>query len=107
MRDGGSSHRARMPAGKRITGSTDTADGCWWKGTGVELTNAVTNMMTVAISMTPAHIQPSQRSTVPFRCSPITSALLVSSTTRTSRGGASAPFSTADQKSILTAFKPA
>jgi chemotaxis protein histidine kinase CheA len=68
---------------------------------------AVTNMMMVASSMTPAQVHPSQRSRTPLRCSPMTSSRLVSSTTRMSRGGASVPLSTADQKSILTAFKPA
>ena len=64
----------------------------------------VTIMTMVAISMTPAQVHPSQRSRLPFRCSPMTSFLLVSSTTRMRRGDARAPFTKAARKSILTAL---
>src|SRR5580658_3310912 len=121
--EGGNSHHGRMPGGWRIAGFTAMAATFWLKGVGARShaqtphagglrypacgLYAVTNMTMVAISITPAHIHPSQRSRGPFRRSPMTSALLVSSTTRTNKGGANAPLSTADQKSILMAFRPA
>ncbi len=67
----------------------------------------VMSMPAAAATMTTAVVQPSPRSTGPFRCSPMTSASLVSRTTSTTSGGARTPFTTADQKSIATASNPA
>src|SRR5262249_32516880 len=67
---------------------------------------AVTSIATAATVITTAVVQPRLRSHVGFVRAPMTERSLVSSTTSTTSGGASTPFTTADQKSIAIASKP-
>jgi amino acid transporter len=70
-------------------------------------THQVPIIAKAAAAIIVAVAQPSQRSHGGLMCSPITSRSLVSRTTSTMRGGARMPLTTADQKSIATASKPA
>src|SRR2546430_11887344 len=65
------------------------------------------NIAIAAPAMITAVVQPSHLRTGGLTRSPMIFLLLVSSTTKTIKGGARTPFSTADQNNIFTALKPA
>src|ERR1700683_1667109 len=67
----------------------------------------VTASATAAALIRPAQIHPNTFAPREFVRVPITFLSLVSSTTKTISGGASTPFTTADQNNIFTAFNPA
>src|SRR6266550_4412540 len=71
------------------------------------LLHIVVNIAIAAPAIITAVVQPSHLRTGGLTRSPMIFLLLVSSTTKTIKGGARTPFSTADQNNIFTALKPA